>query len=234
MSDSVELIPDDQSDKTMEDAQQATTALAQPSGVGRPLPAGNGLPGSVRDSHRPHLSMYQDNREFVQQINIMNNMFDYAEMRYAVTETEHEGERRHQTAMAKLQQHQEPTTAARDEQFQKEYLSLMACSDEMHAKHKFACQKRHLITELSEYQQVCSRQIANNDMLEGTIQSLRETHNHSLRIFQEEQSQYLTRVFEEHHQSEMGILREGFAETETVMEQQNCLLQDESRRVVGR
>ena len=34
--------------------------------------------------------MYQDNREFVQQINVMNNMVDYAEMKYAVTETEHE------------------------------------------------------------------------------------------------------------------------------------------------
>ena len=88
MSGSVELIPDDESDKTMEDVQQATTALAPPSQIGRPLPAGNGLPGSVRGNDRPHLSMmYQDNREFVQQINIMNNMIDYAEMRYAVTET---------------------------------------------------------------------------------------------------------------------------------------------------
>ena len=84
MSGSVELIPDDESDKTMEEVQQATAALAPPSGIGRPLPAGNGLPGSVRDSDRPHLSMYQDNREFMQQINIMNNMMDYAEMRYAV------------------------------------------------------------------------------------------------------------------------------------------------------
>ena len=108
MSKSVGLIPDDGSDKTMEEVQQATMALAPPLGVGRPLSAGNGLPGSVRDSDRPHLSMYQDNREFVQQINIMNNMVHYAEMRYAVTET-------------------------RDEQFQKEYLSLMAYSDEMHA-----------------------------------------------------------------------------------------------------
>ena len=49
MSDSVELIPDDQSDKTMEEVQQATTALAPPAGVGRPLPARNGLPRSVRD-----------------------------------------------------------------------------------------------------------------------------------------------------------------------------------------
>ena len=128
-SDSVELIPDHQSDKNLEEVQQATTAVAPPSGVGRPLPAGNGLPGSVRDSDRPHLSMYQDNRAFVQQINIMNNMVDYAKMRYAVTETEHEAERRHQTAMAKLQQHQEATTATRDEQLQKEYYSLMACSD---------------------------------------------------------------------------------------------------------
>ena len=104
---------------------------------------------------------------------------DYAEMRYAVTETEHEAERRHRTAMAKLQQHQEATTAARDEQFQKEYFSLMAYSDEMHARQEFefACQKRHLITELNEYQQACSRQIANNDTLEVTIQSLIETRN---------------------------------------------------------
>ena len=156
MSDSVELLPDDQSDKTMEEVQQATTALAPPSGVGRPLPAGNGLPGSVRDSDRPHLSMYQDNRELVQQINIMNNIVDYAEMRYAVTETEHKAERRHQTAMARLQHHQEATTATRDEQFQKEYHPLIACSDEMHARQEFefACQKRHLITELNENQQV--------------------------------------------------------------------------------
>ena len=74
MSGFVELVPDDQSDKTMEEVQQATMALVPPSGVGRPLPAGNGLPGSVRDGDRPHLSMYQDNREFVQQINIMNNI----------------------------------------------------------------------------------------------------------------------------------------------------------------
>ena len=168
----------------MEEVQQATAALAPPSRVGRPLSAGNGLPGSVRDSDRPHLSMYQDNREFVQQINTMNNMIDYAEMRYAVTETEHEAERRHQTAVAKLQQQQEATAATRDEQFQKEYLSLMAYSDEVHSRQafEFACQKRNLITdELNEYQQVCSRQIANNEMMEGTIQSLREAHNQSLR-----------------------------------------------------
>ena len=107
----------------MEEVQQATTAFAPPLGVGRPLPAGNGLPGSVRDSDRPHLSMYQDNREFLQQINIMNNMVNYAEMRYAVTETEHETERRHQAAVAKPQQQQEATSATWDEQFQKEYLS---------------------------------------------------------------------------------------------------------------
>ena len=186
MSGSVELIPDDQSDKTMEEVQQATAALASPSGVGRPLPAGNGLSGSVRDSDRPHFSMYQDNREFVQQINIMNDMVDYAEMRYAVTDTEREAERRQQTAMAKFQQHQEATTATRDEQLQKEYLSLMAYSDEMHARQEFefACQKRHLIAELNEYQEVCSRQMANNDLLEGAIQSLSETHNQSLRTFQ--------------------------------------------------
>ena len=140
----------------MEEVQQATTALAPPSGVGRPLPAGNGLPGPVRDSDRPHISMYQDNREFVQQINIMNNMVDYAEMRYAITETQNEAERRHLTALAKLHRHQEAATATRDEQFQKEYNSLMAYSDEMHARQEFefACQKRHLITELNEYQQV--------------------------------------------------------------------------------
>ena len=74
---------------------------------------------------------------------------------------------------------------------------------------------------------MCSRQIANNEMMEGTVQSLREAHNRSLTTFQEEQSQYLSRVFEEYHQSEVGILNEGFAETETVMEQQNSLLQDE-------
>ena len=142
MSGSVEFIPDDASDKTMEEVQQATMALAPLSGVGRPLPAGNGLPGSGRDSDRPHLSMYQDNREFVQQINIMNNMVDYAEMRYAVTETEHEAERQHQTAVTKLQLRQEATAATRDEQFQQEYLSLMAYSDEMHAwqEFEFACQ----------------------------------------------------------------------------------------------
>ena len=138
--------------------------------------------------------------------------------------------KRKETAVAKLQQQQEATTATRDEQFQKEYLSLMAYSDEMHARQKFefACQKRNLIiSELNEYQQVCSRQIANSEVMEGTIQSLRESHNRSLRTFQEEQSQYLTRVFEEHHQSEVGILNERFAETEIVMEQQNSLLQDE-------
>ena len=152
--------------------------------------------------------MYQDNHEFVQQVNIMNNMVDYAEMRYAVTETEHEAERRNQTVMAKLQPHQEATTTTWDEQFQKEYYSFMVYSEEMHARQEFefACQKRHLITELNEYQQVCSRPIANNEILEGTIQSLREMHSQSLRTFQEEHSQYLTRVFEEHHQSEMGIL----------------------------
>ena len=37
----------------------------------------------------------------------------------------------------------------------------------------------------------------------------------------------MTRVFEEHHQSEVGILNEGFAEREIVIEQQNSLLQDE-------
>ena len=91
-----------------------------------------------------------------------------------------------QTAMARLQQHQEATTATWDEQFQKEYHSLMTYSDEMHARQEFefACQKRHLITELNEHQQVCSQQIANNDMLEGTIQSLRDAHNQSLRIRQ--------------------------------------------------
>ena len=120
MSESVELIPDDQSNKTTEEVQQVSTASAPPSGVGRPLPAGNGLPGPVRASDRPHLSMYQDNGEFVQQINIMNNMVDYAKMKYAVMETEHEAERRHQTAVARLQQHQEVTTANRDEHFQKE------------------------------------------------------------------------------------------------------------------
>ena len=88
-------------------------------------------------------------------------------------------------------------------------------------------QKRNLISELNEHQQVCSRQIANHEMIERTIQSLREAHNRSLRTLQEEQSQYRTRVFEEHHQSEVGILNERFAETETVMEQQNSLLQDE-------
>ena len=96
----------------------------------------------------------------------------------------------------------------------------MAYSDEMHARQEFkvACQKRNLISELNEYQQVCSRQIANNEMMEGTIQSLREAHSQSLRTFREEQSQYLTRVFEEHHQSKVGILNERFAETEFVME----------------
>ena len=150
MSGSVELIPDDSSGKTMEEVQHATMALAPPSGVGRPLPAGNGLPGPIGDSDRPHLSMYQDNREFVQQINIMNNMSDYAEMRYAVTETEHEAERRHQTAVARLQHHQEVTAANRDEQFQKEYNSLMAYSDEMHFRQEFefGCQERNLISEL--------------------------------------------------------------------------------------
>ena len=53
------------------------------------------------------------------------------------SETEHEAERRHQTAVDKLQQQQEATTATRDEQFQKEYLSLMAYSDEMHARQEF-------------------------------------------------------------------------------------------------
>ena len=78
----MEFIPDDSSDKTMKEVKSATTALVPPSGVGRPLPARNGLPGPIGDSDRPHLSMYQDNREFVKQINIMNNMVDYAEMRY--------------------------------------------------------------------------------------------------------------------------------------------------------
>ena len=119
MSDSVELIPDTDSDKTMDEVQAASSAVAPPSGVGRPLPAGNGLPGSVGGDDCPRLSMYQDNREFVQQINIMNNMIEYAEMRYAVPETEHEAERRHQTAMARFQHHQEVTAANRDEQFQK-------------------------------------------------------------------------------------------------------------------
>ena len=85
----------------------------------------------------------------------------------------------------------------------------------------------NLIAELSEHQQVCSRQIANNENMEGTIQALKQAHQQSLRTFQDEQCQYLTGVFEEHHQSEVGILKEGFAETETVMEQQNSLLQDE-------
>ena len=134
MSESVELIPDDGSDKTMEEVQQAAIALAPPSGVGRPLPTGNGLPGSVRDSDRPHLRMYQDSREFVQKINIMNNMADYAEMRYAVNETEHEAERRHQTAVAKLQQQQEATIATRDEQFQ------VSFSDGIHRRN--VCQAR--------------------------------------------------------------------------------------------
>ena len=231
MSDSVELIPDTDSDKTMNEVQFATTALAPPSGVGRPLPAGNGLPGPIGGSERPYLSMYKDNREFVQQINITNNMVDYAEMRYVVTETKHEAERRHQTAMARFQHHQEVIAASRDEQFQKEYNSLMAYRDEMHSGQKFefefACQKRNLIAEPSEYQQVCSRQIANSELMEGTIQSLKEAHHQSLRTFQEEQCQHLTGVFEEHHQSERGILNERFAETETVMEQQNSLLQDE-------
>ena len=84
----MELVPDDQSDRTMEEVPQASTALAAPSGVGRPLPAGNGLPGSIRDSDRPHIGMYQYNREFAQQINIINNMVDYAEMRYADAVTE--------------------------------------------------------------------------------------------------------------------------------------------------
>ena len=207
MSDSVELIPDNDSDKTMDQVQSVITAMVPPSGVGRPLPAGNGLPGPIGGSERPHLSMYQDNCEFVQQINIMNNMVDYAEMRYAVTETEHEAERRHQTAMARLHHHQEVIAANLDEQFQKEYNSLMAYSDEMHSRQEFefACQKRNLISELSEYQQVCSRQIANNEMMEGTIQSLKEAHNRSRRTFQEEQSQCLTGIFEEHHESEVGI-----------------------------
>ena len=152
--------------------------MAPPSGVGRPLPAGNGLPGSIGGNERPHLSMYQDNREFVQQINIMNNMVDYAEMRCAVTETEHEAERRHQTAMARFQHHQEVIAANRDEQFQKEYNSLMAYSDEMHSRQEFeiACQKRNLIAELSEYQQVCSRQIASNEFMESTIQALKQAN----------------------------------------------------------
>ena len=229
MSDAVELIPDTDSDKALNEVRSVATALAQPSGVGGPLPAGNGLPGPIGGSERPHLSMYQDNREFVQQINIMNNMVDYAGMRYAATETEHQAERKHQTAMARFQHHQEVIAANRDEQFQAEYNSLMAYSDEMHSRQEFefACQKRKLIAELSEYQQVCSRQIANNELMEGTIQSLKEAHHQSLRTFQEEQSQYLTGVFEEHHQSEMGILNERFAETETVMEQQNSLLLDE-------
>ena len=232
MSDSVELLPDTDSDKTMNEVQAASSAVAPPSGVGRPLPAGNGLPGSVGGvggDDRPRLSMYQGNREFVQQINIMNNMIDYAEVGYAVTETEHEAERRHQTAMARFQHHQEVTAANRDEQFQKEYNSLMAYSDEMYSRQEFefACQKRNLIAELSEYQRVCSRQIANNENMEGTIQALKQAHQQSLRTFQEEQCQYLTGVFEEHHQSEMGILNERFAETETVMEQQNSSLQDE-------
>ena len=125
--------------------------------------------------------MHQDSREFVQQINIMNNMIDYPEMRYVVTETEHEAERRHQTAMARHQHHQEVTTANRDEQFQKQYHSLVAYSDEMHARQEIqcACQKRHLISDLNEYQQVCSRQIANNNVLESTSQSLREAHSQS-------------------------------------------------------
>ena len=55
---------------------------------------------------------------------------------------------------------------------------------------EFACQKRNLISELNEYQQVFSRQIANNEVMEGTIQSFRDAHNQSLRTFQEEQSQY--------------------------------------------
>ena len=63
--------------------------------------------------------------------------------------------------------------------------------------------------------------------MEGTIQALKQAYQQSLRTFQEEQCQYLTGVFEEHHQSEVGILNERFAETETVMEQQNSLLQDE-------
>ena len=57
--------------------------------------------------------------------------------------------------------------------------------------------------------------------MEGTIQALKQAHQQSLRTFQEEQCQYLTGVFEEHHQSEVGILNERFAETETVMEQQS-------------
>ena len=54
----------------------------------------------------------------------------------------------------------------------KRSISLMAYSDEMHARQEFelACQKRNLISELSEYQQVCSGQIANNEMMEGKIQ----------------------------------------------------------------
>ena len=221
MSVSVELIPENDSDKTMDQVQSVTTAMVPPSEIGRPLPAGNGLPGPIGGSERPRLSMYQDNCEFVQQINIMNNMVDYAEMRYAVTETEHEAERRHQTAMARLHHHQEVIAANLDEQFQKECNSLMAYSDEMHSRQEFefACQKRNLISELSEYQQVCSRQIANNDMMEGTIQSLKEARNRSRRTF--------TGIFEEHHESEEWILNERFAETETVMEQENSLLQDE-------
>ena len=93
----------------------------------------------------------------------------------------------------------------------------------MHARQEFdfACQKRHLRTELNEYQQVCSQQISNNSALECAIQSLREAHDKGLRVFQEEQSQYLTTVFEEHHQSEVLLMNHRFAETETVMEQQN-------------
>ena len=130
--------------------------------------------------------------------------------------------------MARFQHHQEVTAANRDEQFQKEYNSLMAYSDEMYSRQEFefACQKRNLIAELSEYQQVCSRQIANNENMEGTIQALKQAHQQSLRTFQEEQCQYLTGVFEEHHQSEVRILNERFAETEIAMEQQNSLLQD--------
>ena len=92
----------------------------------------------------------------------------------------------------------------------------------MHARQEFefACQKRHLITELNEYQQACNRQIANNNALESTIQFLREAHDEGLRVFQEEQWQYMTRDFEEHHQSEVEITNQRFVETETVMEQQ--------------
>ena len=106
-------------------------------------------------------------------------------MRYAVPETEHEAERRHQTAMARLQQHQEPTTATRDEQFQKEYHFLVAYSDVMHARQEFefACQKRHLIAELN---------VSTRVILEGTIQSLREAHNQSLRTFQLRKSKVST------------------------------------------